>query len=121
MKQDLIFHLVSKRKWKQWQNDGYFRPEPQEMKEIGVQPDWIRCLTGDQVEQYANQNYSNRKNILMLVIHIKRLTGKVEYRQLDDGKEYAMVEGRINLDAIIDKIRLMPDENGKFEIHVEQA
>lgn len=110
---DLIFHLVSKRKWKEWQKNGYFRPQTMEDDD-----EWIECYTALNVENIANQNFRNRKHILMLVINTQRLSSKVKVRE-KDGTYYPMIEKRINLDAIIDKIGLVPDEDGCYEIKIE--
>lgn len=110
---DLIFHLVSKRKWKEWQQNGYFRPQV-----IADDEEWIECYTAANVEEMANLNFRNRKHILMLVINTKRLTSSVELRE-KEGNQYPMVEKRVNLDAVIDKISLVPDENGLYEIKIE--
>ena len=113
MKSDLIFHLVSKRKWKERQQNGYYQPD----KNVDGNS-WIRCYLPDEVEEAANTHFSGRKNIIMLVINTRNLTGKLEYRD-QDGKAVPMIENRINLDAVIDKILLVPDEEGKFEIKIE--
>jgi uncharacterized protein (DUF952 family) len=110
---DLIFHLVSKRKWKEWQQRGYFSPEF-----AGESDKWIECYTAENVEENANRKFRERKNILILVINVNRLSSRIEFRE-KEGKQYPMIEKRINLDAIIDKIVLVPDENGEFSIKVE--
>lgn len=110
---DLIFHLVSKRKWKEWQQNGYYKPQTGEDNE-----DWIECYTAANVEKIANQHFRSRKHILMLVINTPRLSSKIELRE-KEGIQYPMIERRINLDAIIDKISLVPDENGFYEIKIE--
>ncbi len=113
MKPDLIFQLVSRRKWKERQQNGYYQPD-----ETVDENSWIRCYLPEEVEEAANTHFSGRKNILMLVINTKNITEKLAFRELD-GKSVPMIENRINLDAVIDKIVLVPDEEGKFEIKVE--
>jgi len=113
MKPDLIFHLVSRRKWKERQQNGYYQPDKN-----GEGDSWIRCYLPEEVEEAANAHFSGRKNIFMLVINTNNLTGKLEFRELD-GKSVPMIKSRINLDAVIDKILLVPDKEGKFEIKIE--
>lgn len=111
MKHDLIFHLVSKRKWKEWQKSGFYRPENED--------EWITCYTGEQVENIANRLFTGRKTILMLVINSRRVVGKIDHK-VTDGIEYPVIRDKINLDAIIDKILLEPSSEGLFEINIEE-
>lgn len=113
MKPDLIFYLVSKRKWKENQKYGYYYPEVDAKNEI-----WIRCYLPEEVEERANRLFSGRKRILLLVIHANRVSEKFEYRE-ENGSEVPMIKNRINLDAVIDKIQLDPNEEGRFDIKIE--
>lgn len=114
MKQpDLIFHLVSKRKWKEHLHSGYYRPES-----TGGDDEWIECYTGSGIEEVANRKFRGRKRIFLLVINTQRLSSEMMFREVE-GEEFPMVRKRINLDSIIDKIDLMPDEEGLFEIRVD--
>lgn len=114
MKPDLIFYLVSSRKWKERQKYGYYQPNNLEETE----PSWIRCYLPEEVEEAANTSFAGRKKILLLVIHSNRISEKLEFRQ-ENGKQVPLIQNRINLDAVIDKILLVPDEDGNFEITIE--
>lgn len=113
MKPDLIFYLVSARKWKERQKYGYYYPEADENSEV-----WIRCYLPEEVEEHANRLFSGRRKILLLVIHSNRISEKLEYRE-ENGNQIPMIKNRINLDAVIDKIQLVPNEEGKFDIKIE--
>ncbi|MEX2574183.1 MAG: DUF952 domain-containing protein [Balneolaceae bacterium] len=113
MSDDLIFHFVSKRKWKDRQKNGFYQPEAEEKEE-----DWIPCCTAVQAEEIANKKFAGRKTIYMLVINTRRLSGKLLPVE-KSGKTYPVISNRINLDAIIDKILIEPNEKGLFEIKIE--
>jgi len=113
IKDDLIFHIVSRRKWKEWQQNGFFVP-PGRKEEDGL----IRCLSAADVSEELNSEFAGRKHILLLVINCSRLRSTVRYLEVD-GKEHPFVEGGINLDAVIDKIQLSPNENGRFDLEIE--
>jgi len=100
---------------KNGRKNGYFRPQAIEK---GDDDEWIECFTASDVEEAANQKFRNRKHILMLVINTKSLTSRVEFRG-KEGSQFPVVEKRINLDAVIDKINLVPDEDGFYEIKIE--
>jgi uncharacterized protein (DUF952 family) len=111
MKPDLVFHLVSKRKWKERQKSGYYRPDWKEDEDNRV-----RCYYPDKIEEIANSQFADRRNILMLVIHTQRIISKVDFDE-DLGEVY--VDDQINLDAILDKIVLTPNEDGKYVIQIQ--
>lgn len=113
MKQDLIFHLIPKRKWRECQQGGVYKL-PEEETEQG----WIRCYRADEVNDAANRLFGGRKQILLLVIHSNRLSGRLRFEEREEGS-VPLVESGINLDAIIDKIMLDPDEEGRFDIRIE--
>jgi len=113
MKHDLLFHLVSRRRFKERQKSGYYYPAEDAENPV------IVCYTADQVAEAANRHFKGRKTILMLVINSRRIAGKVTFTPVE-GEEYPLIEKRLNLDAIIDKIRLEPDEEGLFDIRIEE-
>jgi uncharacterized protein (DUF952 family) len=115
MSDDLIFLLVSRRKWKEWQNDGMFKPST-DINQDG----YVRCLTGRHVQDQANERFSGRKQILLLVIHTTRLHSEVEWEEVD-GERLPFVKDGINLDAIIDKIPVHADESGQYQIDIQSG
>lgn len=114
MKEDLIFHLVPRRKWKEWQNKGSFAPPV--LSESGGQ---IECLRAGQVQYSVNKQFPGRKHILLLVINTSQLRPSVHYVDRD-GESIPCLDGPLNLDAVIDKITLEPDEDGRFELDIIQ-
>lgn len=114
MKHDLLFHLVSRRKFKERQKSGYYYPAPDAEESV------IVCYTPQQVAEAANRLFKGRKTILMLVINSRRISGKVSFATLE-GEEVPVIETRLNLDAIIDKIRLEPNEEGLFDIRIDEG
>lgn len=111
MKPDLVFHLVSKRKWKLWQKDGYYNPEWKDEDDKK-----IKCYFPEMVEKVANNQFADRKNILMLVIHLQRVISDIS---VDEDSGVVLIDDRINLDSILDKIVLTADKDGKYEIQIE--
>jgi uncharacterized protein (DUF952 family) len=109
MNSDLIFHIVSRRKWKQLTNRGYFSPE--ELNENNQ----IECVPSRKLNEYLNTHYSGRKNLLILVIDSSRVLNKIT-RDKDTGRVY--VDSKINIDAILDKIRIDANNDGTFDISV---
>lgn len=110
MRTDLIFHVVSRRKWPELNKNGYYSSENSE--ETGG----VNCVKAEYLQNHLNQEYKDRKNLLILVIDVSRLTSKVSDKS--DGKT-VFIEGKVNLDAILDKIRIDCSEDGSFDISVD--
>ena len=110
MNSDLIFHVVSRRKWPTLNKGGVYQPE--EYDETGK----VTCVEASGLQDYLNNEFKGRKNLLILVIDISRLDKRPKNRE----NSYLMdLEGGINLDAILDKIRIDCDADGKFNIEVD--
>lgn len=111
MNTDLIYCPVSKRKWKEHNAGGYYRPKAEE-QEIHS----IECATNGTLSKLLNNKFSGRKNLLILVIDKSRLEPKI---LVDKDSGQVTVEGAINTDAILDKIRIDCNENGHFDLEIE--
>jgi len=111
MNTDLIYCPVSKRKWKEFNTGGYYRPKIED-----IEIDSIICATNSTLNKLLNETFSGRKNLLILVIDKSRLEPKILVDK-DSGK--VTVEGAINTDAILDKIRIDCNEDGLFDLEVE--
>lgn len=110
MQDDLIFHVVSRRKWPKLNKEGIFAPED-------FDPDkGIRCAVPQKLEEYLNSEFSGRKNMFLLVIDVSRLA--TDMKKKKDGA-YITLHQPINIDAILDKIRIDANENGEFDISVK--
>lgn len=111
MSSNLIFHAVSKRNWNEFNKGGYYNP-------VGTKyEDGIVCVNADQLKDYINENFQGRRQVLVLVIDKSRLLPKSTF---DDDKQIYLVEDRINMDSILDKIYLKPNEEGVFDIEVTE-
>ena len=111
MSSSLIFHPVSKRKWKEFNKGGFYDPQGSKYE------NGIVCVKADDLKNYLNQNFKGRRQVLVLVIDKSRLVPKTTH---DKETEQFRVEDRINMDAILDKILLKPNKEGLFDIEVSE-
>lgn len=111
MSSNLIFHIVSRRKFQEFNQGGFYKPHG-EKYEAG-----IVCVKADQLKQYINSNFQGRKQLLVLVIDKSRLVNKLKDEKKNN---FLIVEERINMDAILDKILIKPNEEGNFDIEVSE-
>lgn len=107
MKTDLIFHVVSRRKWPGLNKNGVYTPDSTE------DTDRVECIHAERINSYLNNEFQGRKNLLLLVIDISRLANRYK---MDKETGRVWVEKGINLDAILDKIRIDCEEDGSFDV-----
>jgi len=110
MQEDLIFHAVSRRKWTQLNKNGEFTTE--DFEEEGK----IKCATPENLQEYLNSQFKGRRNLFLLVIDVSRLSTTIG-KTKDGG--YFYLKDPVNIDAILDKIRLDCNENGEFNLSVK--
>jgi uncharacterized protein (DUF952 family) len=110
MQHDLIFHVVSRRKWPKLNKEGVYAPEDFDSKQC------IKCVLPSKLDEYLNSEYKGRKNLFLLVIDVSRLATDMKKSE-ENG--YVTVYQPINIDAILDKIRLDANEEGEFDVSVK--
>jgi uncharacterized protein (DUF952 family) len=114
MDEYLLFHLVTKENWKSAKNNTSYQPES--LKEEG----FIHLSTGAQVEQSANRFFEDHDRVLMLVIDRVRLAAPIKYEDTEGtGEKFPHLQGELNMDAVIDTIELIADDDGQFHVTVE--
>lgn len=111
MSSNLVFHVVSKRKWLEFNKGGYYDPVGSRYEE------GIECVNADKLKEHINSNYKGRRQVLLLVIDKSRLVSKIEF---DKERECFLVKDRINMDSILDKIYIKPNKEGVFDIEVKE-
>lgn len=111
MREDFIFHLVPDRVWKSSKKNS--RYEPQSFEEEGL----IHCSAGSQIQDTANRLFRGERKLLLLVINAALVEPQIKYEKDEHtGETYPQIYGPLNPDAIIDRIRLIPEKDGSFEI-----
>lgn len=109
MNTDLLFHIVSRRKWKNLHTSGRYTPDTY------TNTDEIECVTAPKLNEYLNEHFNGRKNLLILVIEKYRLAKGI---RIDKESGLVYVKESINMDAILDKIRIDAGIEGRFQLDV---
>lgn len=113
MQHDLLFHITTKENWKKYSKSGNY--EPESLEEEG----FIHCSTGDQVQETANTLFSDRDEILLLIIDGTMFREDIKYeRDEESGQKFPHLYCSINTNAIIDKISVKAEDDGTFDISV---
>lgn len=112
MSSDLIFHVVSKRKWRENFQNGIYSLNS-ELEAEGESD--IVCVRINYLNEYLNHHFKGRKNLFILVIDISRLTRKPVHIE---GSELIHVADELRSEAILDKIRIDCGKEGQFDLSV---
>ncbi|MDX1671954.1 MAG: DUF952 domain-containing protein [Balneolaceae bacterium] len=112
MKQDIIFHIAPERRWQEAQQGGFY--EPESLEERG----YIPCSAGSQLQPFINNVFEGERKMMLIVIDCSTLQPKVQFRKTDlFDEEIPCIEGALNLDAVLDRIKLRPNPEGHFELN----
>lgn len=110
MQEDLIFYAVSRRKWPKLNKNGYFTPEEFDA-ESGM-----KCAMPGNLQEYLNTNFKGRKNLFLLVIDVSRLATSIQKNKKEN---HIILHQPVNIDAILDKIKIDCNEKGEFDLSVK--
>ncbi|MGM0589145.1 MAG: DUF952 domain-containing protein [Bacteroidota bacterium] len=114
MEDYLLFHLVDQSEWKAAKQSNTYSPDS--LKDEG----FIHLSKGSQVEATANRLFKGKQDLLLLVIDKIRLAAPIKYEDTEgEGEKFPHLYGELNMDAVIDTIRLKPDDDGNFSIDVQ--
>lgn len=111
MRDDLLFHITTKKDWEKYKvNRNY---EPESLEEQG----FIPCSNGSQLEDTANRLFSDKDKILLLVIDVSTLGENVKYEEDEEtGEKFPHLYGPLNANAVIDEIEIGAEDDGQFKI-----
>ncbi|MFU8811349.1 MAG: DUF952 domain-containing protein [Balneolaceae bacterium] len=108
MSTDLIFHVVSRRKWPSLIENGEYKPD--HFSETQT----IECVTAGYLNAYLNDAYKSHRNLFLLVIDSARLQKRVS---IPEDATVLNLDFPVNQDAILDKIRIdASKEDGTFDL-----
>jgi uncharacterized protein (DUF952 family) len=111
MRYDILFHITTREAFSELKKSHTYEPESIESE------GFIHCSSGEQVNETANRFFADQTQILLLVIDVSTLLPEVKY-ELDEeaGQKFPHIYGPLNKDSIIDKIDVMAEEDGRFDI-----
>lgn len=115
MKEDLIYHIVPLRKWRASFKNGRYLSKSSTL-ETGEAME-VPCCESGMVSSVLNRKFIGRKDLLLIVIDSTRIQSPLEIEEDSvSGTRTMVIKGSLNGDAILDKIRLHPDEKDQFQI-----
>jgi uncharacterized protein (DUF952 family) len=117
----MIYHITSRRAWREAQQRGDYRVESLETE------GFIHCSTDAQVLPVAEKYYPGQRNLLVLKIDPTLLSSDLRWEPpsggtpppgVPAGEPFPHVYGPIDLDAIVQVFDLETDPDGKHSVQV---
>ena len=115
----MIYHITSRRAWRDAQQRGDYRAE-------SLEPEgFIHCSTGAQVVPVAEKYYAGQRGLLVLVIEPAQLASELKWEPpsggtppagVPEGDLFPHVYGPINLNAIVKVLDLEINPDGKHSV-----
>lgn len=107
-----IFHIAPRSLWEQTKDKSEYRGDTLESE------GFIHCSTRNQVLAVANALFSERQDLVLLLLQTSRILSLVKYEGVTS-EMYPHIYGPINRDAIIAVYDFLPDKHGKFSLPQE--
>ena len=111
MEQDLLFTIVDDQNWKEITSEGIFAPKT--LDTLG----YIKCIDEVHLERFVNTDQFKGKELILVVIDPLRVKDSIKTDKEDDFK-IIKLSGTLTMDAIIDKIHIVPSKKGVYKISV---
>lgn len=112
MEIDLLFAAVKKSDWRKVSANGNFDPVLDD--EEGV----VLTFEGKESEKIVNHYFKGEERLLLVVLDPLRLQAPIK-RVERNGFNFIEVQGKVSIDAIIDKIKLRSDKKGHFSLNIK--
>jgi uncharacterized protein (DUF952 family) len=115
----MIYHIASRRAWREAQQRGDYRVESLETE------GFIHCSTDTQVLPVAEKYYPGQRGLLLLMIDPARLSSDLRWEPpsggappagVPAGELFPHIYGPVNLDAIVKVFDLETNPDGKHTI-----
>lgn len=105
----LIYHILSKKEWDNFQKDGEYSP-------LSLEKDgFIHASTKDQLLPTANRIYKGKTDLIVLEINTNKITAKIVFEYSKGSKEkHPHIYGKIPLTTIVSAYNLISDYDGVF-------
>lgn len=116
----LIYHIARQQEWQAAQQAGSYRADSL------ASQGFIHCSTKDQVVRVANAIFRGQRDLLLLVIEPDKLVAPLKFEPPDHpqtaqpdtsiGERFPHLYGALNLDAVKQVFKFLPDSDGFFTL-----
>lgn len=107
MNEEYIYHVISQKDWEQIENSEIYAP-PSLMQE-----GFIHFSFANQVSGVIDRYYSDKNNLLVLKINIKKIKSKLVVENLIGTGSFPHLYGELNLDSVVANYPILRDEKNQ--------
>ncbi len=108
-----ILHITQRQKWAAAKNLGTYRADTLDTE------GFMHCSTVAQVLGSADRFFTGQSDLVILVIDIDRTQSEIRYEGADANNLFPHIYGKLNIDAVVQAIDLIPATNGSFQLPAE--
>lgn len=109
---DLLFTAIRPSDWRKISENGKFEPDA---LESGGD---FRAFQGSDAESIINNTFGDEEEVLLIVLDPLKIQIPMK-RIKNNGFQFISIQGAISIDAVIDKIKLRKNKNGKFSVQIK--
>jgi uncharacterized protein (DUF952 family) len=103
-----ILHITTQPEWNRALSAGTYRGDTLDTE------GFIHCSTPTQVAEVANRRFAGRSDLLLLYIDPRLVGPEIRYEMAENGQNYPHIYGPLNVDAVMQTIPMLPDQQGRF-------
>tara|TARA_B100000963_G_C22568666_1_gene644945 strand:- start:58 stop:456 length:399 start_codon:yes stop_codon:yes gene_type:complete len=126
---DLLFIPLTSTQWKECSSRGSIEPFQQEESKSTQS---IEAYKPSVIEEILNFKYLDQNDLLLIIVDPIRVQVPIKHELSDitpndagqiigNSKRYSVVhlQGKISIDAVIDRIPIQRNKDGLFHVHIE--
>lgn len=106
----MIYHILNVNEWEESKSKKFYEPLSYSIE------GFIHCSALDKIEESANRFFRGKYEIVILCIDEERVKAEIIYEDLyNTGFEFPHIYGQLNLDSVVEVVKIKSKENGEFE------
>ena len=108
----VIYHILPSENWERAREQGDYQPASL------TNEGFIHLSTRDQVAGTLSRFFADHSGLILLCIDVARLHSELRY-DAADGQFFPHLYGPLNLDAVVDVLKIAPGTNDPFSDSAE--
>lgn len=111
---ETIIAITNSVMWNKALQDGSYTQSTMDttLQEVG----FLHCTSPEQTIATANRHFTDRDNVILLLINLGKVTSEVRFEAAKSGRPglFPHIYGPLNVDAVYATLKLEKNESGQF-------